>query len=74
METILEKLIEAGFQPITRECSGVYDSFIKVKYGPDPHDIGWVYMKGDKLLLAHIKNDEFKDIDLFIQRLKELKK
>ena len=72
MQDILEKLITAGFKPITRECTGVYDAFIKVKYGPDPHDLGWVYMKNDNVILSHIKDEEFKDIDAFIQKLMQL--
>lgn len=56
-----------------RDCSGVYDKIIRIKYGKDPHDLGWVYLKENKILLMHIKDENFDDIDKFISRLQELK-
>lgn len=56
-----------------RDCGGVYDKIIRIKYGTDPKDLGWVYLKENKILLMHIKDENFDDIDKFISRLQELK-
>ena len=55
------------------DCGGVYDKIIRIKYGTDPKDLGWVYLKENKILLMHIKDENFDDIDKFISRLQELK-
>lgn len=74
MEEILNKLESTGCEINVRNCGGVYDTIIKAHYGVDPHDLGWVYMKDNKILLIHIKDDTFPDIDSFVSKLKELKK
>ena len=74
MEEILSKLETTKCAIEINDCGGVYDKIIKVKYGIDPHDLGWIYMKEGKILLIHIKNDNFPDIDSFVNKLKELKK
>jgi hypothetical protein len=74
MEEIVNQLNTTGCEINVRTCSGVYDTIIRVHYGVDPHDLGWVYMNGDKILLIHIKDVNFPDIDSFITKLKELKK
>jgi hypothetical protein len=56
-----------------RDCGGVYDKIIRIKYGTDPKDLGWVYLKENKIVLMHIKDENFDDIDKFISRLQELK-
>lgn len=73
MEEIVNKLESTCCEVNIRNCSGVYDTIIKVKYGFDAHDLGWVYMKDGKILLIHIKDDNFTDIDSFVSKLKELK-
>lgn len=74
MEEILHKLKETGCEVSEQTCEGVYDKIIKVKYGFSAHDVGWIYLKDHKILLIHIKDDEFPDLDSFIGKLKELKK
>lgn len=69
---ILDKLIK--FEDVNvRDCGGVYDKIIRIKYGKDPHDLGWIYMKDNKIILMHIKDDNFDTLDSFISRLQELK-
>lgn len=74
MTEILNKLKETGCVVSERACEGVYDTIVKVKYGCGAHDVGWIYLKDHKILLIHIKDDEFPDLDSFIGKLKELKK
>ena len=74
MEEIVNKLESTGSEVNIRNCGGVYDTIIRVKYGFDSHDLGWVYLKDGKILLIHIKDENFPDIDSFISKLKELKK
>ena len=69
---IMNKL--AQFEDVNvRDCGGVYDKIIRIKYGKDPHDLGWIYMKDNKIVLMHIKDDNFNNLDSFISRLQELK-
>lgn len=69
---IMNKL--AQFEDVNvRDCGGVYDKIIRIKYGIDPHDLGWIYMKENKIVLMHIKNENFDNLDSFISRLQELK-
>ena len=69
---IMNKL--AQFEDVNvRDCGGVYDNIIRIKYGKDPHDLGWIYMKENKIVLMHIKDDNFDNLDSFISRLQELK-
>ena len=74
MDEILNKLETTGCEVNILNCAGVYDTIIKVKYGFDSPDLGWVYLKDGNILLIHIKDENFKDIDSFISKLKELKK
>lgn len=74
MEEIVNKLESTGCEVNIRNCGGVYDTIIRVKYGFDSLDLGWVYLKDGKILLIHIKDENFPDIDSFISKLKELKK
>ena len=74
MEEIVNKLESTGCEVNIRNCGGVYDTIIRVKYGFDSNDLGWVYLKDGKILLIHIKDDNFPDIDSFVSKLKELKK
>ena len=69
---IMNKL--AQFEDVNvRDCGGVYDKIIRIKYGIDPHDLGWIYMKDNKIVLMHIKDENFDNLDSFISRLQELK-
>lgn len=69
---IMDKLTQ--FEDVNvRDCGGVYDKIIRIKYGKDSHDLGWIYMKDNKILLMHIKDDNFYTLDSFISRLQELK-
>lgn len=70
---IINKLTQFSDVNIS-DCDGVYDKIIRIKYGTDPKDLGWVYLKENKILLMHIKDENFDDIDKFISRLQELKK
>lgn len=74
MDEIVNKLESTGCEVNIRNCSGVYDTIIRVKYGFDAHDLGWVYLKEGNILLIHIKDENFPDIDSFVNKLKELKK
>lgn len=69
---IMNKLIQFSDVNV-RDCGGVYDKIIRIKYGTDPKDLGWVYLKENKIVLMHIKDENFDDIDKFISRLQELK-
>ena len=74
MDEIVKKIETTGCVINILNCNGVYDTIIKVKYGVASHDLGWVYLKEGKILLIHIKDENFPDIDSFISKLKELKK
>ena len=69
---IINKLTQFSDVNIS-DCDGVYDKIIRIKYGTDPKDLGWVYLKENKIVLMHIKDENFDDIDKFISRLQELK-
>ena len=43
MDEIVNKLESTGCEVNIRNCGGVYDTIIRVKYGFDSHDLGWVY-------------------------------
>lgn len=69
---IMDKL--TPFEDVNvNDCGGVYDKIIRIKYGKDPHDLGWIYMKENKIVLMHIKDENFDNLDSFISRLQELK-
>lgn len=70
----VKTIVDNGFEAKILSCSGVYDTIITVKYGTSPKENGWIYLKDDKIVLMHIKDTEFSDINSFIQKLKELKK
>jgi hypothetical protein len=71
-DEIMNKLTQ--FEDVNvRDCGGVYDKIIRIKYGKDPHDLGWIYMKNNIIKLMHIKDDNFDTLDSFISRLQELK-
>lgn len=53
-------------------CYGVYDTIIRIKYGVDPLDLAWVYLKDNKIVYMNIKNDTFTDFDALLNRVKEL--
>ena len=47
IDEIMDKLTQ--FEDVNvRDCGGVYDKIIRIKYGIDPHDLGWIYMKDNK--------------------------
>ena len=72
IDEIMDKLTQ--FEDVkVRDCGGVYDKIIRIKYGIDPNDLGWIYMKDNKIVLMHIKDDNFDNLDSFISRLQELK-
>ncbi|MBO7696406.1 MAG: hypothetical protein J6T10_27525 [Methanobrevibacter sp.] len=73
MDEIINKLKETNSEITVKNCYGVYDAFIRIKYGVDPHDLAWVYLKENKIILMHIKNDNFATLDGLINRIKELK-
>lgn len=72
MEEILKRINSIGVEVTVNACSGVYDTIIRIKYGVDPLDLAWVYLKDNKIVYMNIKNDTFTDFDALLNRVKEL--
>lgn len=73
LNDILSKLQSVSCDVKVRECCGIYDTIVKVKYGANAKDVGWIYMKEDKILLIHIKDETINDIETFVNRILQLK-
>lgn len=72
MEEILKRINSIGVEVTVNACYGVYDTVIRIKYGVDPLDLAWVYLKDNKIIYMNIKNDTFTDLDALLNRVKEL--
>ena len=72
MEEILKRINSIGVEVTVNACYGVYDTIIRIKYGIDPLDLAWVYLKDNKIIDMNIKNDTFTDLDALLNRVKEL--
>lgn len=72
MEEILKRINSIGVEVTVNACSGVYDTVIRIKYGLDPLDLAWVYLKDNNIIYMNIKNDTFTDLDTLLNRVKEL--
>lgn len=72
MEEILKRINSIGVEVTVNACYGVYDTIIRIKYGVDPLDLAWVYLKDNKIICMNIKNDTFTDLDALLNRVKEL--
>ena len=70
---LLEKIQKSGLQFSQLNCAGVYDEIIKIRYGVLPAQLGWIYLKENKIILMHIGKEEFSDLEQFLKRLIELK-
>jgi hypothetical protein len=69
MNEIVKMLRKLKLEYELKTCSGVYDSYIRIKYGIDPHDLAWIYFKDNKIILMHIKNDTYTNLEDFIKSL-----